>query len=99
MSKKTKQPTEIDDLSAESKSLHARLTQEWSIKDGAGGLTLLTLCQSVDRLRQAQSILKAEGCIVTDRWGQKKAHPATTIEREARAGLLASLKVLNLDLE
>jgi phage terminase small subunit len=87
------------ELSPEAKTLHARLKKEWRITDGAGSLTLLTLCQSLDRLREAQGILATDGIITTDRWGQKKAHPASTIEREARAGLLACLKGLNLDLE
>jgi hypothetical protein len=51
------------------------------------------------RLREAQSILAKDGICVRDRWGQLKSHPACTVEREARAGLLACLKGLNLDLE
>jgi P27 family predicted phage terminase small subunit len=87
------------ELSAEAQALHAKLKREWKITDSAGGVALLTLCQCLDRLRDAQRILKVDGIIITDRWGQKKAHPASTIEREARAGLLACLKSLNLDLE
>lgn len=86
-------------LSAEAQAVYERLSREWTIKDGAGALTLLTLCQSLDRLRQAQAILAKDGITTTDRWGQQKIHPATQVEREARAGLLACLKVLNLDLE
>jgi len=94
----TKKQT-LDQLSPEAKSLHARLQKEWRIVDAAGSITLLTLVQSLDRLREAQRILKADGILSIDRWGQKKAHPASTIEREARAGLLACLKALSLDLE
>ena len=89
----------LTELSAEAQALHAKLKREWKITDGAGGVALLTLCQCLDRLRDAQGILKVEGIVITDRWGQKKVHPASTIEREARAGLLACLKSLNLDLE
>jgi phage terminase small subunit len=91
--------TSLNQLSAEAKALHARLKKEWRIQDGAGGITLLILCQSLDRLREAQLILALDGIVVQDRWGQKKSHPACTVEREARAGLLACLKGLNLDLE
>lgn len=86
-------------LSPEAKALRKRLAKEWNIRDGAGEIALLTLCQALDRLREAQWILSQDGIVVTDRWGQKKAHPASTIEREARAGLLGCLKTLNLDLE
>ena len=94
-----KKETSLDALSPEAKQLHARLAKEWRIVDGGGLVTLLTACQALDRLREAQRILATEGIVTRDRWGQCKAHPASTIEREARAGLLACLKALNLDLE
>ena len=96
---KSKLTPEVEALSPEAQKLHARLTKEWNLTDGAGQITLLTACQSLDRLREAQAVLKAEGCITKDRFGCPKAHPASTIEREARAGLLACMKMLNLDLE
>jgi|SRR4029079_11928474 len=99
MSEAQQERTELEALSVEARALHEKLTKEWSIRDGAGGVLLLTACQALDRLREAQRILKSEGCIVKDRWGQSKAHPASTIEREARAGLLACMKGLALDLE
>ena len=99
MTKKTAPKSSIDELSSEAKALHARLKKEWNIRDGAGSITLLTLCQCVDRLREAQQLLKRDGIVTTDRWGQKKSHPACTVEREARAGLFQALKALGLDLE
>ena len=89
----------IDRLSDEARTLHARLTKEWNICDGAGQITLLTACQALDRLREAQRILAVEGIVVLDRFNQSKPHPASTIEREARAGFLQALKAMNLDLE
>jgi P27 family predicted phage terminase small subunit len=99
MTKKTATKSSINELSAESRLLHARLKKEWNIRDGAGGITLLTLCQCVDRLREAQQLLKRDGIVTMDRWGQIKSHPACTVEREARAGLFQALKALGLDLE
>jgi P27 family predicted phage terminase small subunit len=98
----TKTPGKADPvalLSAEARRVHDRLKREWRIQDGAGLLTLLTACQALDRLREAQAIIAREGIIKTDRFGQAKPHPATQVEKEARAGLLQSLKALNLDLE
>ena len=86
-------------LSPEARRLHQRLTKEWSITDAAGELTMLVACQALDRLRQAQSIIAKEGVISMDRFNQPKPHPATQIEKEARAGLLMALKHMNLDLE
>ena len=95
----TKKKKPIDALSLEARKLRARLETEWRISDAAGQLALLTLCQCVDRLRQAQAVLAADGITATDRFGKLKVHPATVIEREARAGMFASLKALNLDVE
>ena len=51
-------------------------------------------------LRSLRSLTKTkDGIIIRDRWGQEKPHPATVIEKEARAHLLQSLKALNLDLD
>ena len=101
----TKKSTSIDaqspvtGLSAEARALHDRLVREWNITDGAGQAVLLVACQSLDRLRQAQAILAKEGILMTDRFGQSKPHPASTIEREARAGFISAMKCMNLDLD
>ena len=34
--------------------------------------------------------------MLTDRFGQKKAHPATSIERDARAQVIAAIRALRL---
>lgn len=94
-----KKNEQFEALSAESKQLYTRLKTEWSIRDAAGLVTLLTACQALDRLRQAQAIVNAEGIIKPDRFGQPKPHPGTQVEKEARAGLLMALKAMNLDLE
>src|SRR5438067_2291367 len=94
----SKQDPQFKALSVEAQALHTRLVKEWSIRDAAGLITLLTACQALDRLREAQAMLKAEGIVVTGRAGPRP-HPASTVERESRAGLLAALKSLSLDLE
>src|SRR5665213_441786 len=94
-----KTQSSLNDLTPDGRKLHDKLKKEWNIRDTAGSLTLLTLCQAWDRLREAQTILKRDGILSVDRWGQRKPHPASTIEREARAGLLQCLKHLSLDLE
>jgi P27 family predicted phage terminase small subunit len=86
-------------LSKEAKALWKRLSEEYSITDEAGLLILQTAMEAYDRMREAQAIIKTEGMQVVDRFDQKKAHPLTTVERDARAAMLAALKALNLDLE
>ena len=72
---------------------------EFDIEDEAGRLLLLSAMRCFDRVEDARSLLAKDGITVTDRWGQVKCHPAVTVERDARSGMLASLKALNLDIE
>ena len=76
-----------------------RMAVSQSMKRRAGSLALLVACQSWDRLKQAQDVLAKDAITTRDRWGQEKIHPATQVEREARAGLISALKLLDLDLE
>ncbi|WP_224982718.1 phage terminase small subunit P27 family [Geomonas agri] len=86
-------------LSKEAKAQWKRLLDEYGIEDEAGLLILQTGLEAFDRMRQAQAVIAEEGLTVKDRFDQAKAHPLTTVERDARAAMLAALKALNLDLE
>ena len=86
-------------LSKEAKALWDKLFNEYSIEDEAGLLILQTAMEAFDRMREAQAIIKTEGMMVEDRFFQKKAHPLTTVERDARSAMMQALKNLNLDLE
>ena len=86
-------------LSKEAQKWWKELEKEYQIEDQAGLLLLQTTCEAFDRMRSAQETIKKEGLQVTDRFGQKKAHPLTTVERDARSAMLQGLKALNLDLE
>ncbi len=99
MTKKPEKNPQFQALSAEAKRFHTRLVKEWHIVDGAGLMTLIVACQALDRLRQAEQIIRSEGIIAKDRFGQPKPHPACQIEKESRAGLLHALRAMNLDLE
>ena len=50
-------------------------------------------------MRQAQAVIATEGLQYTDRYQQAKCHPATVVEKDSRSQMLASFKVLNLDVE
>jgi hypothetical protein len=72
---------------------------EYEISDAAG-LQLLTVAGAcMDRMQEAEDLLKKEGLTVPDRCGGSKLHPANIILKDSRAHFLAALKALNLDLE
>jgi P27 family predicted phage terminase small subunit len=85
-------------LSDEARQWWKAIVTEYTVGDEAGLLILTTAMESLDRLREAQRLIAAEGIVITDRFDQKKQHPATLIERDAKTALLRSLKALNLDI-
>lgn len=86
-----------DGLGEESRALFGKIVEAFGIDDPAGREILLVGLQARDRLKAAQARIAQGGLIVSDRYGQLKAHPALAIEREARNGWLAALRVLKLD--
>ncbi|HUW09670.1 MAG TPA: P27 family phage terminase small subunit [Anaerolineae bacterium] len=63
-------------------------------------IKLLTLaCEAWDRTQQARKILLKEGLVQIDRFGQKKAHPCVTIEKDSRLAFAKILREMALDLE
>lgn len=86
-------------LSVESRKWWAALMTEYDLDDPSAKLILQSGLEALDRLRQAQAIIEKEGVTQIDRFKQARAHPATTVERDSRAAVLAALKALHLDVE
>lgn len=86
-------------LRAAGRDLWRSIREDYHIDDAAALALLATAAEALDRLRAAQEAVEADGELVADRYGQKKLNPALTLEKDARAGFLAALKMLNLDLE
>lgn len=85
-------------LSAKARKWWVRIVGDWLL-DETGLLILQSAMEAFDRMTQAQGIIAQEGPVVADRFGQPKQHPATLVERDSRAAMLAALKALHLDLE
>jgi len=86
-------------LSPEARRWWRKLQQEYAFEDQGGLLLLQTALEAFDRMRAAQGAIKEAGTTSLDRFGQLKAHPLLSVERDARAAMMAALKQLNLDLE
>ena len=86
-------------LSAAARGWWRKLTAEYAIEDDGGRLLLEQALRSFDRAEAARALLDTDGVVVRDRWGQQKPHPAASIERDARAGMLSALRQMNLDVE
>lgn len=73
------------------------LHREFDLSDPAALLLLETAMRAHDRMQDAGALVAKHGVAVEDRYGQLKSNPATSVERDARAQMLAALKALNLD--
>ena len=84
-------------LGAEAKRLWRELLDEFVLDDAAGLALLQTAVEAWERAQDARKTLKREGVIITDRFGQLKAHPAGAIERDARGQFMAAMRALKLE--
>lgn len=97
--KKKEEADPLGHLSTEGRRWYDRLREEWGIEDQVGQLTLMVACEAFDRMREAQELIRRDGVTILDRFEQVKANPATTVERDARAAMLAALRQLGIDEE
>jgi phage terminase small subunit len=80
-------------------ALWREMVAEYGIGDPAGLALLATAGECLDRMRAAQKAIKQHGEIVVDRYGSPKLNPACGLEKDARNGMMAAFRALNLDLE
>lgn len=97
--KTTATPRPPSHLSREAKSWWRRLCAEYDLGDSAAQILLESALSAFDRWQDARKILKREGAMVRDRFGQRQTHPAVGVERDSKATMVRALKELHLDLE
>jgi hypothetical protein len=98
-SKRSKTPTSPTSLHGEALALHARLLGEFDFSDGASAAVLHELCATLQRLREVQAVIAAEGLTVAGSMGQRRAHPLLGAEDMLRRSLLAHARALRLNVE
>jgi P27 family predicted phage terminase small subunit len=86
-------------LSPAARRWWTRLVADFGISDPAGELLLETALRCFDRAEQARAVLDRDGVTATDTRDRPKQHPACAVERDSRAGMLAALRALNLDIQ
>ena len=86
-------------LGKDGKQIWEQLVSEFGIAD-AGGLTLVTtIGECLDRMREAQELIKKHGAVMQTPTRHMRPNPALKVEVDARNGMLAALRMLNLDIE
>ena len=83
-------------LKASARRMWERLRADYHINDAAGLSLLQAACESFQRAEDARATIDKAGAVLSDRFGQLKAHPACAIERDARGQMIAALRALRL---
>ncbi len=83
-------------LSADAKRWWRQVLAEYELEDHH--LRLLQLAaESWDRASEARRILATEGIMVTNRFGERRKHPAVSVEENARLAFVRCLRELDLE--
>lgn len=93
MKKKTAAPSH---LRAKTRRWYLAVLELYDLEENHLRL-LQAACEAWDRCQDAREAIKKQGTTYEDRFGQPKTRPEAAIERDARAGLLAALRELDLD--
>ena len=99
--KKLAKPKAVDKppghLKAAGKALWSTVTGDYPLNATAKSI-IVQACESLDRVRTAQSEIRRDGATIQDRFNQLRQHPALKTEVDARTSLLRCLRLLNCDL-
>jgi P27 family predicted phage terminase small subunit len=96
MSSKRKIPNPPAHLTAQTKRWWREVTTLFELEPHHLKL-LQGAAEAWDRCQQAREILKADGLILTDRFEQKKLHPAALVERDAKTLFAKLIRELAFD--
>jgi hypothetical protein len=83
-------------LSTVMATFYRHITRKYALSEHHRQL-LVCACQAHSRMEDAQAILAREGLTTADRHGQSRAHPAVTIEAQARIAFMRALRELSLE--
>lgn len=86
-------------LGKHGKQLWSQLVDEYEIGDSAGLAYVTTACECLDRMREAQKLIKEHGVSIKTGGDSLKTNPACKVELDSRNGFLAAMKALNIDIE
>lgn len=83
-------------LGAVGRALWAEVQAEFEVDDAAGRALLQSACEARDRIEAARKAIDEHGVVVTDRFGELRPNPATSVEHQARGAMVRALSALRL---
>ena len=85
-------------LTDASKAIWKTIFRDYQI-DSAAEMLLVAILEARDRREEARAAIAKDGAVQTDRFGQKKPHPAIAIERDAATTMMRGWRLLGFDQE
>jgi phage terminase small subunit len=95
MGKTTTEQQPPEHLTPEAAAWWSAIVAEWRLTPGETA-TLTAAAETLDRISEARQAIAEDGAYLADRFGQKRAHPALSVERLQRLALARLLKTLKL---
>ena len=86
------------DLKKDGKAFWTKAHNEIELENSHDLVRLHHAAQCLDRIAEAQRMLKKEGLYVKDRWEQSREHPAQKTERDNKVLFCRIIRELGLDL-
>jgi hypothetical protein len=87
-----------DNLAPPERALWRKILTEYRIDDAASLAVLQAGLESLGRARSCREAIDRDGEVTRNRYDELVAHPLLTAERTARAGFLAAMRALRLDI-
>ena len=72
---------------------------EYAIADAGGLSVLCRAAECVDRMAAARASIAKDGEIIQNQYNVPKLNPACVLEKQARDGFYAAMRLLSLDIE
>jgi hypothetical protein len=83
-------------LHAAGATFFAHMLEDHDIVD-AGAVAILTrAAECLDRIATASASIEKDGAIIENQYGTAKLHPTVTLEKAARDGFYAALRMLGI---
>ena len=85
-------------LCKEGASFFVSMRQAYEIEDPASVAILTRAAECIDRIAAARASITKDGALIENQYGVAKMNPACVLEKAARDGFFAAMRLLGIDM-
>jgi phage terminase small subunit len=85
-------------LREEGATFFVSMRQAYEIEDPASVAILTRAAECIDRIAAARASIAKDGAIIENQYGVAKMNPACVLEKAARDGFFAAMRLLGIDM-